>query len=620
MWKWLFEYIEKQLSEKIHTYHTCKWCSKEYPIFDKEKTFLEKRNLDFSELCFDCRFRNMLMWRNEKKLYWRKSDKTWKRILSMYSPEYKWKVYNYDEWEQEWWFASINIDFNANEDFISNYYKLFLKIPKPWTDIFRTNENINFCNRTWRVKNAYYSFTSFENCEDLYFSNHISESKDIYNSTRADTSILVYESTFVYNSYKIFFCDNINNSKEIYFSYELKDCEECIFCSNLVGKKYMIYNKEYKKEEYENIKSNLKQNMSSYQKLENMVIEYETSKIKILKKWINNIWSENVIWNKLNNSNNCILCHNILGWDNCFNSIWWFPANEKNIFNSYWFWAVENMNLSMWNWPWNNLYFTINIEDSDNIYFSQKIKWCHYCIWCYGLQNASYHILNKPYSKEEYNELFPKIIENIKNHWHYNDFFSPKHSPFPINDTCIMEEFPINKLREIKNYNWWDLENYSYNEKIIDLDWKWIIYILYPEKNLSDAIIDFWWKEKINTLWRNIENEITIPKWLDKITYDKIPDNIYDLEESIIEKAIKCKETWRYYRFIKKELDFCKKYSIALPRNHPDNRIDKRRQKSPKLNIELIKCHKCKKETLSVYPEKLWNIVVCEDCYNKEIY
>ena len=97
----LFEFISKEMSETILDFKICKWCNDKFPIYEREKKFVDNLNFEISDLCFNCRFRNLLMWKNEKKLYWRNSDKSNKKILSLYHPDYKIKVYNYDEWEQE---------------------------------------------------------------------------------------------------------------------------------------------------------------------------------------------------------------------------------------------------------------------------------------------------------------------------------------------------------------------------------------------------------------------------------------------------------------------------------------------------------------------------------------
>jgi hypothetical protein len=95
---------------------------------------------------------------------------------------------------------------------------------------------------------------------------------------------LVYDSTVINDSYSVFFSDNIEESKYIYFSYDLKNCTECIFCSNLNSKKYMVYNKQYTESEYLKIKNILKSNTSSYKSLEKLLKDFEELKLNAFRK------------------------------------------------------------------------------------------------------------------------------------------------------------------------------------------------------------------------------------------------------------------------------------------------------------------------------------------------
>ena len=49
-----------------------------------------------------------------------------------------------------------------------------------------------------------------------------------------------------------------------------------------------------------------------------------------------------------------------------------------------------------------NIYYSRYINNSNNIWFSANLIGCSECIDCDNLDNASYYISNKKYSKEEY--------------------------------------------------------------------------------------------------------------------------------------------------------------------------------------------------------------------------
>ena len=623
MSKKVFEYISKKSWEKILSWHNCIWCDEEFPLFEKEKKFLDKNDFPVSELCFDCRIRNMIMRRNDKKLFWRKSDKSWKKILSLFSDNYNWKVYDYSEYDKEEGFWNINFQIPESWNYLETYYKLLKKVPRSGTDIFWSNENIWYCNRAWYLKNSYYSFRCFGDSEDIYFSAIISGSKDVYNSSDVYSSSIVSDSVRIHNSYKVFHSDDIHDSKKIYFCYDLKNCEDCIFSSNQVWKKYLIFNKQYSEEEYNKMKNDFIESTWSYNIYNWFVNKYYDLLSRSIKKATNNIWSEKSFWDQLDNSKSSIYCFWVLWPEDCINSHIWFPSPQKSVFSSYWFWQIESMYFSSWSWPETNCYFSMNTENWSDTYHSQKLKNCKNSLFCFWIQDQEYSIFNKRYEKEEYKKNFQKIKNDMIQSWFRWKFFSPEKSPFTINDTILGEDFPLRKIIFVKNYNWEDfddLQSLERYEEILDEDWKWDIYILEPDKLISKAILDLYWKQKMKTTWRTKESEVNIPEWIKLINYDDLVDDIMDVDNTILEDAIICKDSKRPFRIVKKELEFYKKYNIPLPRIHPDIRIKEKNKRKPKIWLYLVKCNKCNEETLSVHRWDKWYKIYCESCYNKEIY
>lgn len=78
-------------------------------------------------------------------------------------------------------------------------------------------------------------------------------------------------------------------------------------------------------------------------------------------------------------------------------------SNVRNVYNSF---IVEdnseNVYYSKSIQKGNSIFFSKYITDSYNIWFSSNLIGCQECIFCSDLQNKSYHIHNKPYTKEEY--------------------------------------------------------------------------------------------------------------------------------------------------------------------------------------------------------------------------
>src|SRR3989338_3955733 len=93
---------------------------------------------------------------------------------------------------------------------------------------------------------------------------------------------------------------------------------------------------------------------------------------------------------------------------------------------------------------------------------------------CVSLRNQSYCILNKKYTKEEYEALLPKIIQHMKDMpytdkkgrtYSYGDFYPTEIAQFDYNETSAQEFFPLTKEEAIaQGYSW--KENKERNYKI----------------------------------------------------------------------------------------------------------------------------------------------------------
>ena len=264
----------------------CKHCGSRFEITDKDLEFYEKVSPIFDSpypsdsppqwggikggakdlwnwkvkhlipsptLCPDCRLQRRLLWRNERSLYKRKCDATGENIISIYSPDKDYKVYNNEFWWSDKWDA---LNYSRDYDFSKTFFEQFnvLLIDVPHSNLFITwvSENSPYINCAWWntwAKNCYLIFNSW-NCEDssyLHWTIWCKNSYDCYFSNQVENC---YELTNCFNCYKLFFSENTYNCSESYFLKNCEGCNNCIWCINLKNKKYCIFNKQYSKEEF----------------------------------------------------------------------------------------------------------------------------------------------------------------------------------------------------------------------------------------------------------------------------------------------------------------------------------------------------------------------------------
>ena len=117
---------------KIIETRQCKKCQTIFNIEEKDDVFYKKINVSYPTFCPSCREIRRLIYRNERNLYHRKCDLTGKSIISIYSSDKPYKVYQKDAWFGDSWDPlEYGMDFDFNKSFFEQFNELLLKTPHP---------------------------------------------------------------------------------------------------------------------------------------------------------------------------------------------------------------------------------------------------------------------------------------------------------------------------------------------------------------------------------------------------------------------------------------------------------------------------------------------------------
>ncbi len=414
------------------------------------------------------------------------------------------------------------IEYNFEKDFFGNFS--FILSNTPIASIFHYKDNLNsdYTDIAVDSKNAYLSSCVVLYSQNVCYSFMVrGECIYIFNSLYvSENSENVYFSRWVIKSYKIFYSSYITNSNNIWFSSNLIWCSECISCSNLINQKYCINNKKLSKQNYLKEKDKILKNKRDF-----------------LNKYINtdkiwkNYWSENISWNYVINSEN-VENGNYVSWTQDAKNIMfiWAKSLNKNfydVFIAWWSWRYDNYWVQN-TWGSDLVFCSACIWYSMNIFYSYFLDGCSYCIWCVWLKNKSYCILNKQYSKEEWEIMADKIFNQMNIDWILWDFFP------------------------------WDLNPFYFNDTVAWLIW-WF---------LKEEV------EKEGYMWRKEEIKIDIPEWSVIVKSSELNDFQYynknwewTINPEIMKKVI-VDEKWNYYRIVKMEYDFLVKHWLPLPEIH----------------------------------------------------
>jgi len=97
---------------------------------------------------------------------------------------------------------------------------------------------------------------------------------------------------------------------------------------------------------------------------------------------------------------------------------------------------------------------------NSNLIYCASCYSCSDCFGCAGLRKKQYCILNRQFSKNEYEQLVPRIIEQMAKFGEWGEFFPIEASPFPYNLSFAQRYFPFTQAECLKNgLQWYDKES-----------------------------------------------------------------------------------------------------------------------------------------------------------------
>ena len=548
----------------------CKQCGEPFETTDDDLAFYKKMTVKAGEkefaiptptLCPTCRTQRRLAFRNDRSLYKSKSDLSGADLITMYNPDYGFKIYEYKEWWSDLWNPiDFGQEFNPDKSFFEQYKELQQKVPR--FNIFNTgSENCDYVNYANHNKNCYLLFGSWfsENC---HYSQTLSESKDSLDCTFLVKSELCYESVDTNDSYAAAYCQNCDMVRESMFCYDCRDVKNCLYCYNLRNKEYYINNIPSSKEEYEAEKAKLK----SHKYLSEKKKEFdEKVKNQAKHRYYVGTNNENVSGNLIFGCKNAKRCFSAYNNENIA-----FCARMLDSKDAYDFDGGGKSELVLENMSNDFSFFSIGCttcEHMKNSHYCDLCFNCTDCFGCVGLRQAQYCILNKQYTEEEYKKKISQIIEKMIADKEWGEFAPIENSQFAFNETMAYEYFPLKR------------------EEVEKRGWKWI-----DKKDEQRPAEKF-----------------------------EIPDNIGDVEISILNKILTCEKSGRAYKVIPHELDYLKKMGLPIPRLHPDERHNARMAKRAPRLLFKRNCAKCNMELETSYSEEFAKSVYCEKCYEAEV-
>ena len=438
---------------------TCQNCKKDFTIEPDDFAFYEKMKVPAPTFCPECRLQRRLSFRNERMLYKRACDLCGKEVISIYHPETKCAMYCRDcWWSDKWGPLAYGQDYDFSKPFFEQYQKLSKRVPRE--SLMSANSiNCDYTHLAADNKDCYLLFESSNNerCNHSYW---MQLSKDCLDCAFVNNSELCYEVFVAWNCYRLSFSKECRECTEGYFLQDCVGCSNCYGCVNLRNKQYHVFNKPYSKEDYLKFIEEKKEQIKAG-KTEDLKREFKEFSLKQANKYAYIQKAINSTGNYILNTKNCIECFHGYDAQNCKYGyhVW---RNAKDVMDVSTVGrdaelVYESINTGMKNY---NIKFGIQDWNGNN-----DLTYCESCasssnlFGCICVTRKEYCILNKQYTKEQYEELVPKIIEHMKKTGEYGEFFPTKISLFGYNETAAFDHFPLSKESALKRgFSWREQE------------------------------------------------------------------------------------------------------------------------------------------------------------------
>lgn len=545
----------------------CKACQKEFTISDADRQYYNKIGVIEPQRCPDCRFQLLTSFRNERVLYKNKCAKTGKDIITSYSPDSGFTVYNYKEWwGDDWDPLKYGQEFDFSRTLSEQFYELQKVVPL-YAVHGINSVNSDYSSFARDAKNCYLCFSAV-NDEDCYYSSNIDFSHDCCDcmSTKKQCE-LCYQGIDIEHCYNCSFIQDCGDLENCHHCYNCRGCHDCFSSANLRNSSYCWFNEQLSAEEYR--KKFEEANLGSYFGQEKWRQLFSQHLRKFPRKYATIIKSNNCVGDYLSNSKNLLNCFDTYDSEDCARV--YRGLGVKDCVDIQGSSGGELVYYSVCTGQGQSCQFCSQCHFNLNVAYSTQCFNSQDLFACVSLRRKKFCILNKQYTEEEYKKLLPKIIEHLKTTGEWGEYFPPQVSPFGYNETLAMDFFPLTREEALKQgFNWQDKLPFTVGQETLK-------------------------------------------------TTD-IPDHIKDIKDDIIKQVLVCVECGKNYKIISQELDFYRRQNLPSPRKCFNCRfIDRFHLRNP-YKLWGRKCDKCGTDIKTTYAPDRAEKIYCETCYQKEIY
>jgi len=353
------------------------------------------------------------------------------------------------------------------------------------------------------------------------------------------------------------------------FLFDCRNCEYCFGATNKRNRKYIWFNEQLSKDEWESRRKQIDLSSSK------IFDEYRKKFRDFLEKEA--IWSEYTNVNIQESQGEYFL--------DTVRSSGYFMTKATDVENSWFISFSQQIKDTVIAVDSEHVYLTSVAANSQNVKFSFVImsssqmeycsdcRNCESCFACNGLQRKKFHIFNKPYSEEEYWKRVDELKCTMLDKGEYGKFFPPSFAPWipQTGFSSVVAPFTQAELEAME-------------APIFD-----------PKEQMRFA-----------------------PYIKDQVLHEieEVPDTINDIGQEWVNIPFEDKEEGRRFNVNTKELAYRKQKGYPFPRRHYRARFKELVSQINSPEQEIGICGQCEKQILvNKNPMFSKKKVYCHDCY-----
>lgn len=264
-----------------------------------------------------------------------------------------------------------------------------------------------FCNEVYNCKNLFYCFDTYSTTDSFYLF-------DCFMCANCGDCDYGVESELCYESvdpFKAFNCDFVEycaNIRDSAYSYNCFNCHDIFGCVNLKNKEFCIFNRQLTEEEY-------KEKVKKFKSLPSekiLAVVDDLKKRFPLTQTIEGHNDNTTFGNYIHYNKNCYLCFDAAHDEDCgylYDSFYCSTSYDLT-------YVAQGVDLSYQGIDstrsFNNNYVIHINQCQDNSYLFNCFN-VKNSLGCVGIKNKEYCILNRQFTKAEYETLSTQLLSQI---------------------------------------------------------------------------------------------------------------------------------------------------------------------------------------------------------------